>query len=182
MSKLSHNSTVRIDIKGNVSKSCGKCKEHLPAAAFNADKTRVSHGLQNWCRDCKHTWAKVYYSENRDRYRAHRATPRGRANSRRWSKENRLRRRAAMFEHYGHICACCGENDKDFLTLDHMNEDGAAHRRALGGNEKVMSFLEREGWPVGYQILCFNCNAAKYIRRGCPHNKIDWTLFVGACA
>jgi len=41
-----------------------------------------------------------------------------------------------VFEHYAGknpACAVCGYNDPRALSIDHMNGDGAEHRRALGG-------------------------------------------------
>lgn len=37
-----------------------------------------------------------------------------------------------VFDHYGNACACCGNTEKNFLTLDHKNNDGASHRRKIG--------------------------------------------------
>jgi hypothetical protein len=30
-------------------------------------------------------------------------------------------------------CACCGETEERFLTIDHINNDGAEHRRKVMG-------------------------------------------------
>ncbi|MEK6883367.1 MAG: hypothetical protein AABY22_27310 [Nanoarchaeota archaeon] len=64
-------------------------------------------------------------------------------------------------------CACCGENNYFFLTLDHINNDGKKDRK-LG-----ISFyfkLRNNNYPEGIQILCWNCNSAKGIFGVCPHN------------
>lgn len=77
--------------------------------------------------------------------------------------------REEMFEHYGQVCACCGEDEKRFLTIDHINGGGGAHRRmAPGGN--VVVDLRRKGWPKeGLRVLCMNCNWATRTRLPCPH-------------
>ena len=50
----------------------------------------------------------------------------------------------------------------DCLTLDHINGDGATHRKAGGGSgRKLYTELRRLDYPPGYQILCSNCNIAK---------------------
>lgn len=55
------------------------------------------------------------------------------------------------------------------LTIDHMNNDGAAHRREIG-NRRIYEWLERNGYPSGFQVLCFNCNMARHLNGGeCPH-------------
>lgn len=85
----------------------------------------------------------------------------------------RRRRREEMFTAYGNRCACCGESQFEFLTLDHINNDGAAHRKELGGNvpDLVCRDLRKRGWPEGYQLLCWNCNCAKGFYGECPHKK-----------
>src|SRR5262252_4538483 len=45
--------------------------------------------------------------------------------ARRWAQ------RLEMIAAYGGECACCGETEPVFLTLDHVNGDGAAHRRSM---------------------------------------------------
>ena len=79
-----------------------------------------------------------------------------------------------MFERYGDKCACCGEKHKVFLTLDHVNNDGAAHRKSLSGSGRAGTWfhwwLVKNNFPDGFQILCWNCNWGKRMG-GCPHNK-----------
>ena len=33
-----------------------------------------------------------------------------------------------VLDHYGRACSCCGETEPAFLTIDHVNNDGAEHR------------------------------------------------------
>ena len=47
-------------------------------------------------------------------------------------KDRRKLERRTVFEHYGLECACCGESTYEFLEIDHINGDGASHRRAIG--------------------------------------------------
>jgi hypothetical protein len=49
----------------------------------------------------------------------------------------------------------CTVSDPDMLTLDHVNDDGAKHRRETGLMGKTLyARLKRQGWPLGYQTLC----------------------------
>jgi hypothetical protein len=75
-----------------------------------------------------------------------------------------------IMDHYGAICACCGEKNPLFLTLDHKNNDGAEQRRIMPGKETVFRWIIKEGFPESYQILCYNCNCGRH-RNGnvCPH-------------
>lgn len=85
----------------------------------------------------------------------------------------RIAVRKVVFNHYGLRCACCGEDDFLALTIDHIRNNGAAHRRALrpegsrfSGGQTFYLWLIKHGLPVGYQTLCFNCNCIKSF-----HNK-----------
>ena len=79
-----------------------------------------------------------------------------------------------VLEHYGGkppVCACCDEDGYVFLTIDHKNGKGAAHRKkfSFGGGTGIYYWLKRSGFPDGFQILCFNCNFAKGTGHECPH-------------
>lgn len=76
---------------------------------------------------------------------------------------------------YGSACACCGETGERFLAIDHTNGDGAVHRRGLrggrpqaGAGNAFYPWLRANGFPRGFQILCWNCNWAKRFG-SCPH-------------
>ena len=84
--------------------------------------------------------------------------------------ESKYALRAEALMRYGRICACCGEERREFLALDHINGDGAEHRRGMPrGGLAVPLDLKRRGWPDGIQILCHNCNSAKQFEGICPH-------------
>src|SRR6266487_243530 len=44
--------------------------------------------------------------------------------------------REEVLQAYGHACVCCGETRGEFLAIDHVNNDGAVHRREIGGSGK----------------------------------------------
>ena len=68
------------------------------------------------------------------------------------------------------VCACCAEGIYDFLCIDHINGDGAKHRRKLV-NEKtsIYTWLVENHFPIGFQVLCYNCNLGKRNKKDCPH-------------
>jgi hypothetical protein len=87
----------------------------------------------------------------------------------------RFRIRMEMIAAYGGCCACCGEQTTEFLTLDHIYNDGAAERRAtkMPGNQRLIERLRKQGWPKDrYQLLCFNCNCTKGFFGQCPHQRL----------
>lgn len=84
--------------------------------------------------------------------------------------QNRTTIKKTLMDHYGNICACCGETNPLFLTLDHMNNDGAKHRKLLSNSTEIYRWLIKENYPEGYQVLCFNCNCGRARNGGvCPH-------------
>lgn len=89
-------------------------------------------------------------------------------------REKRQNLKNEILMAYGGVCFCCGESNVKFLTIDHINNDGAAHRKAVTGNSRgtrgFQYWLKRNGFPEGFQVLCFNCNCGKQVNGGiCPH-------------
>lgn len=85
-----------------------------------------------------------------------------------------------VFAHYGSRCACCGEKDKRFLSLDHVDGGGNAHRRSIRTKGSIYEWAVKNGFPPILQILCFNCNMGKQWNGGvCPHEEdaamTDWS-------
>lgn len=69
-------------------------------------------------------------------------------------------------------CSCCGENNLGFLTIDHINNDGAKDRRKHKSTWALFIWLKKNNYPEGYQILCYNCNMGRAYNDGvCPHNE-----------
>jgi hypothetical protein len=79
--------------------------------------------------------------------------------------------KARLYAGYGNYCACCGETNCMFFTIDHVYNNGAEDRRLNGKAQGSFYYrLIREGFPKEYQILCANCNLGKHRNRGvCPH-------------
>jgi hypothetical protein len=90
-------------------------------------------------------------------------------------KRTAFRRKYRVLSHYSNgvpVCSCCGESLIEFLTLDHINGDGAQHRRALGipgGGYTFYGHIVKENYPPGYRVLCYNCNCSLGFIGYCPH-------------
>lgn len=94
------------------------------------------------------------------------------------TRRHRAKLRHDMIVAYGGKCKCCGETEYRFLTLDHINQDGAIERgyRKNGkhkNNYSVWYRLKRTGWPKkNHQVLCYNCNCGRAFNNGiCPHKE-----------
>lgn len=94
------------------------------------------------------------------------------------NKRNRYLR-LLVLQHYGGTppkCACCGESQVEFLSLDHINGGGRQQRRTI--KIRWWEWLLRNGLPDGFRVLCHNCNQAIGIYGYCPHEtgtkRDDW--------
>jgi hypothetical protein len=90
----------------------------------------------------------------------------------------RKRVKKLAMDKYGAKCACCGIDELMFLTIDHINNDGALERKTLGngknnyGGSAFYFKLIKEEKRADLQILCFNCNLGRNANGGvCPHHQ-----------
>ena len=87
--------------------------------------------------------------------------------------------RLEVFTAYGGaFCACCKESHLEFLSVNHLNGDGATHRKAMGwkdgtggGGGNIYGWLKTRKFPPGFNILCMNCNFALGHSGYCPHTR-----------
>lgn len=84
---------------------------------------------------------------------------------------DRRKYKQQVIDAYGGKCACCGEATFEFLSLDHISNDGAAQRRTSGSGGRFYLKVIRDGFPRDLQLLCFNCNCAKGFYGSCPHEQ-----------
>ena len=80
-------------------------------------------------------------------------------------KEREKKWKVDVLTYYGDnrlVCVRCGFEDIRALTIDHINNNGYKHRKALGLSGKGFYYwLKRQGYPDGYQTLCMNCQFIK---------------------
>lgn len=113
-----------------------------------------------------------YLEMSRNRNRIYRIRHRDRMKER--SKQNRIKIRNIVLNHYGNKCACCGENKKEFLCIDHIKGKGCQERRNLRMNcgQNFYYYLIKNNFPDRYRLLCHNCNMSLGFYGYCPHNKL----------
>lgn len=173
---VSEFSSTRICNTCKSVKKCKVCGKRLPLTKFDG-----YHGLV--CIDCRKKKDSERYFADKARilqknkeWRANFAQPGSiyRQKERKKAKETLELRRDAVFNAYGGaVCSCCGETERKFLTVDHVNGNGNAHRAEIRQN--IIDWLYRNNFPDGFQILCYNCNLGKQRNGGvcCPHKEID---------
>jgi len=88
-------------------------------------------------------------------------------------RQRMVRIKFDVMQKYGGKCACpsCGESGLAFLTIDHINNDGAQMRKSgahSGGGHFYKRLLRLPVDPT-LQILCYNCNLGKKVSGVCPH-------------
>lgn len=132
------------------------------------------HKARGLCRACYDVAYYAGHGEERRAYdvayyAAHREEHLARQDTYRYSVK------LAAFNAYGGPkCVCCGETLIEGLTIDHINGDGAACRRETnhGGGLALYSWLKKNNYPPGFQVLCGTCNWAKGTGDHCPHQDV----------
>lgn len=172
-------------------RTCSKCLLPLPETAFHPSSSRRKMAP---CKECKNKQVAFRYTERAaaglcfdcpslalDGHRfcaLHKEARRMRfhtinhAEQLEYGRKRRQDIKLEAFNAYGGpSCRCCGEERMEFLSLDHINNDGAAHRREIGRGKPLAVWCRANGYPAGFQVLCFNCNFAKGHFEECPHER-----------
>lgn len=118
-------------------------------------------------REQRRTYEAKYREKHRDEIRERRK--RYRVQRRKISQNFRKRIRQDVISAYGGQCVCCGESGLAFLTLDHVNSDGNVHRKEIGVGYNLYVWAMKNSYPDRLQVLCWNCNMAKFHKGVCPH-------------
>ena len=82
--------------------------------------------------------------------------------------------RLSVLTHYSRgspHCACCGESHIEFLCIDHINGGGTKHLKGIGGG-LICEWLRKNDYPLGYRVLCHNCNQSLGLYGHCPHGRL----------
>lgn len=177
---------------------CSTCKELKPIADILPSSFKRKSGWRQ-CKNCCSTAARSYKARNLEKVRAANRAGRKlrypedkrrreamlesmsvedakafRAKGVLATTQSNARLKNEVFVAYGGAkCACCGETEKLFLTIDHMLNNASELRRngvhKLGG-APFYRWLKKSGYPKEYQVLCMNCNFGKRLANGvCPH-------------
>jgi hypothetical protein len=139
---------------------------------------------KDYSKDLAH--AREYYRKNRNRILSrlakanHRLTNHRRVYHRQWTKVHFVEIKKEVMRVYGNgTCACCGESNIKFLSLDHVKGNGNKHRKRRNNHGGVIFYcwLKRHNWPKRprLQVLCYNCNLGRSFNTHnpgvCPHKE-----------
>lgn len=157
----------RLGLSGK--RRCISCKLVRTLRAFS--KRNAGRYYKSTCKTCD---AARFTNWN------HAIPGRGGARTRAYYQARKEQRWQEVLNALGRECACCGEDELDFLTVDHIHRDGYKDRHS--GGRTLWSKIRREGYPKDrYQILCYCCNMGRE-RRGdgiCPHQRKKLRLVSG---
>lgn len=169
---------------------CRKCYK----ADVQFPENTSTNGRRFWCVECIRAYYAGYREKNRAavNQRVQQWREKNKDHLREYSKENRRRaywanpeyhrqkairlRRKLKDEVYaaygGYKCWCCGETTPEFLTIDHISNNGAEHRQRIGrcGNN-LLWWIKKHNYPADFQILCWNCQWGKRLAGTCPHQR-----------
>lgn len=141
--------------------------------------TRQAVAGSNKCQPCRQAYREWQQTRKRQGLCGYRACPNNARQGKRLcdlhaesASENQRRTyhelRRRIIDAYGGRCACCGESAVEFLTLDHVDGLGTQIRQRQSFQSEARKLLAL-GCPSSHQILCYNCNHAKWIYGKCPH-------------
>lgn len=136
------------------------CKQYKELTDFHIDKNRPL-GRTYRCKDCSVVYATEYNRTHRDKQILTNAKYREKLKLETYNRYSKGKIR----------CACCGEKTVEFLSIDHVNNNGKQERKLYGrgGGYSFYLKLRELKYPEGYQVLCHNCNQAKQHYGKCPH-------------
>lgn len=85
----------------------------------------------------------------------------------------RIREKKDVFSHYCRgtpHCLCCGNSTFEFLSIDHINNNGSQHRKEIK-QVSIYKWSIDNAYPDFLTVLCYSCNQAKGFYGVCPHKK-----------
>lgn len=151
-------------------KTCSKCNTEKPITDFHL----IMRGKyrNSYCKPCGLAVSREWYRSPKGRIASSRKRKRYYAAHKEMFAEKKRAWLVGLWQKiftiYGDACECCGESESQFLSIDHVNNDGKQHRK---DPRKLHRWLASQPRQPDYRILCFNCNLGRARNREgiCPH-------------
>ncbi len=145
-------------------KTAGKERERRRALNLCNDCTAPAVTGLRLCQTCRDRRKQLWKERHAERLKPKR-------------KQLHQQLRLEVFAAYGGaVCVCCGETHVEFLSINHINNDGADHRKQMwkkiktGGN--IYGYLKARSFPPGFNVMCMNCNFSVGHHGYCPHTLV----------
>ena len=157
---------------------CPRCKQEKDSVYFYTNEHHRSKKskLSSYCKECTREYSREWNIKRRIRLKI---SPKFNGTKEEQKQRNREARnrynkklRLLIFNYYSNNkleCACCGEKEYGFLSLDHINGGGNTHRKEIGFGTQLYCWIIKNNYPPIFQILCYNCNLSKGFLGECPH-------------
>ncbi len=170
-------------------KLCIHCKQLMDPSCFHNRKTSKDN-LYYICKSCVKIRNKLYRSQHKNRlavYNKETYAKNKAAVAVRWQKyyqqkstkinelkkKNREKEFVEFLNLFGNTCEHCGEKERDFLTVDHIHNNGRFKRESKG---EILKLTEKVGlmeMKKHLRILCFNCNSGRSVKNPIKGNTIQ---------
>lgn len=151
-------------------KLCARCGVN-PATIYGQIRKKY-----HYCKECKRSYSNEWGSKNKEKVREWgiKSRKNNKEALRIQRKTQRWNIKIEILTHYSGgkpQCKCCGEEHPEFLAIDHINNNGAEAKRngEPKGGIGFYTYLRKNNYPEGFQVLCHNCNMAKAFYSSCPH-------------
>lgn len=139
---------------------CRKCNS-VEEKDFYPSTWKRGNRTSDFCKKCRVALGRKWRSENREKSSA-------------YMRDYSYKLRTACIEKYSNgtmACVCCGESHRDFLAIDHIDGKGTQHVKQLRTEGmQLVGWLKKMNFPIGFQVLCHNCNWSKHLNGVCVHS------------
>lgn len=136
------------------------------------EKQREQH--YNWQHqnpDKRKNYNEAYYNKNQDRLKRTEAIRNYMALGKRRKQKEQLKIKVLTYYGNGKLaCIICGEGRLACLSIHHIDNNGAEHRKDIKGKD-ICAWLVQNNYPLGYQTLCMNDQWIKRAEYGKTHRK-----------
>lgn len=143
-------------------KKCAKCKKTKSLDEFHCH-SKAKDGKQTCCKFCRNEYRREARREHRGCYANEYVNNREAASKRNKKYTARLKLTVLLAYSLGSKPSCtqCGFSDDRALSIDHIDGDGAQHRKEIASGRTFYKWLIDNDFPDGFQTLCMNCQFVK---------------------
>lgn len=137
-------------------------QKYLARMKLYREKDKERHNMRS----------KEWRKNNPEKYKA--GMLKQKDNIRNWCKTELVKLKRIAIGKYSRnefICQCCGEDIYEFLTIDHIHNDGFKDSKEFKSSRKWYKHIIDNNMFDRLIVACWNCNCGRDISRDkiCPH-------------